>query len=39
MQRLYRNAYNSAYAMVRLAEAANRFERDDDNTVQLFAKY
>jgi hypothetical protein len=31
MQRLYRDAYNSAYAMAKLAEQAYRFERHDDS--------
>ena len=30
LQRLYRDAYNNAYAMAKLAEQAYRFERGDD---------
>ncbi len=35
LQRLYREAYNSAYAMARLAEQAFRFERGDDGAELL----
>jgi hypothetical protein len=35
LQRLYREAYNSAYAMARLAEQAFRFERGDDTSLLL----
>ncbi len=32
LQRLYREAYNSAYSMAKLAEQAYRFERSDEDT-------
>lgn len=38
-QRLYREAYNAAYAAARMAERAFRFEREDDATVSLSASY
>ncbi len=39
MQRLYRDAYNCAYAMARLAEQAYRFERNDNTTQLLGGNY
>ena len=39
MQRVYREAYNSAYAMARLAEQAFRFERNDETTPLLQTDY
>ncbi len=39
MQRVFREAYNSAYAMARLAEQAYRFERGDETTPLLEATY
>lgn len=39
LQRVYREAYNSAYTMARLAEQAYRFERGDDRTPLLQADY
>lgn len=39
MQRLYREAYNSAYATARLAEQAYRFERNDETTTLLRGNY
>jgi Tc toxin complex TcA C-terminal TcB-binding domain/Neuraminidase-like domain/Salmonella virulence plasmid 28.1kDa A protein len=35
LQRLYREAYNGAYAMATLAERAFKFERGDDGTVLI----
>jgi hypothetical protein len=35
LQRLYRDAYNGAFAMAQLAEQAYRFERNDDATPLL----
>jgi hypothetical protein len=35
LQRLYREAYNSAYSMAKLAEQAYRFERSDDSSELL----
>jgi len=35
LQRLYREAYNSAYAMAKLAEQTYRFERSDDTSELL----
>jgi hypothetical protein len=37
--RLYRDAYNSAYSMARLAEQAFRFERGDDAAVFITSGY
>lgn len=39
MQRVYREAYNSSYAMARLAEQAFRFERSDETTPLLQSDY
>jgi hypothetical protein len=39
LQRVYRDAYSSAYAMARLAEQAYRFERDDQESSLLQASY
>jgi hypothetical protein len=39
LQRLYREAYNSAYATARLAEQAYRFERGDETTQLLRGNY
>jgi hypothetical protein len=39
LQRAYREAYNSAYAMARLAEQAYRFERGDDTSILLDPSY
>jgi hypothetical protein len=39
LQTLYRDAYNSALAMARLAEQAYCFERDDDNSMLLDTNY
>jgi len=39
LQRLYRQAYSSAYSMARLAEQAYRFERDDAATELLSHDY
>lgn len=39
MQRLYREAYNSAYASARLAEQAFRFERGDETSTLLRGDY
>ncbi len=39
LQRIYREAYNSAYGMARLAEQAYRFERDDDTSELLAPSY
>lgn len=39
MQRLYREAYNNALTMARLAERAYRFERNEDNSVLLSNNY
>lgn len=39
MQRLYREAYNNALDIARLAERAYRFERNDDNSVLLNNNY
>ncbi|WP_035713165.1 neuraminidase-like domain-containing protein [Azorhizobium doebereinerae] len=39
LQRLYRQSFNSAHAMARLAERAYRFERDDEATPLLDATY
>jgi hypothetical protein len=39
LQRLYREAYQSAMAMARLAERAYRFERGDDTTLLLDGNY
>jgi hypothetical protein len=39
LQRLYREAYNGAYAMARLAEQAFRFERGDDVSELLAPSY
>lgn len=39
LQALYRDAYNSAFAMARLAEQAYRFERDEDSAVLLEPGY
>jgi hypothetical protein len=39
LRTLYRDAYQSALAMARLAERAYRFERDDDTSVLLDANY
>ena len=39
LQRLYREAYNSAYSMAKLAEQAYRFERSDDSGELLGSGY
>ncbi len=39
LQMIYRDAYNSAFAMARLAEQAYHFERSDDSTILLDSKY
>lgn len=39
MQRLFREAYNSAYASARLAEQAYRFERGDETSTLLRGNY
>jgi len=39
LQRVYREAYNSTYAIARLAEQAFRFERGDETTVLLQPDY
>ena len=39
LQRLHREAYNSAYAMARMAERAFRYERDDDDAALLSGSY
>ncbi|MBL0713491.1 MAG: hypothetical protein JJV98_07290, partial [Desulfosarcina sp.] len=39
LQRLYRQAYGSAYSMARLAEQAYRFERGDEATGRLSHDY
>ena len=39
LQRVYREAYNGAYAMARLAEQAFRFERGDDTSPLLDTSY
>lgn len=39
LQRLYRDAYDSAMAIARLAEQAYRFERDEDPAPGLAASY
>ncbi|MGN9919479.1 neuraminidase-like domain-containing protein [Micromonospora palomenae] len=39
LQRAYREAYNGAYAMARLAEQAFRFERGDDTSTLLDVSY
>jgi hypothetical protein len=39
LQRLYRQSFNSAFAMARLAERAYRFERGDETTPLLDASY
>ena len=39
LQRLYREAYNSAYSMAKLAEQAYRFERSDDSSELLGSGY
>jgi hypothetical protein len=39
LQQAYREAYNAAYAMAKLAEQAFRFERNDDATPALQSDY
>jgi hypothetical protein len=39
LQRVYRDAYNTAFAMARLAEQAYRFERGDDSASFLGGTY
>ena len=39
LQRLYREAYNCAYSMAKLAEQAYRFERSDDSGELLSSNY
>jgi hypothetical protein len=39
LQRVYRQAYNGAFAMARLAEQAYRFERGDETSELLAASY
>jgi len=39
MQRLYRDAYNGAFAMARLAEQAYRFERNDEDAQLIGASH
>ena len=39
LHRLFREAYNSAFSMAKLAEQAYRFERSDDSSVLLSANY
>lgn len=39
LQRLYRDAYNSALALAKLAEQAYRFERGDDTSPGIEASY